>query len=186
MDIKGYMINPERLHIRMVDKPLDIQKEDLFSGIQIDSSDVGRSQLMIQFFVYKLVCTNGMATTKDDDMLYAQRHYSIRKETFKKGFIEALKRIPEIVVGMTEQINLATKTDITEIDSDHNEQLAKLSIATGLQKEIIESGLKLMEDHYNPTLWGVINGLTEAAQRYTLSTRLDIEKRASGILKLVA
>ena len=43
---------------------LPIDGEDLFAGITLDSSDVGRSGLYVRFFIYKQVCTNGLIIPK--------------------------------------------------------------------------------------------------------------------------
>ena len=51
-NIKGYFLNEERLHIRLVSPhQLPIDSEDLYPGFSIDSSDVGRSNLTINFFM---------------------------------------------------------------------------------------------------------------------------------------
>ena len=52
--VKGSFLNEERLHLRLVGKEmLPIDGEDLFPGIFIDSSDIGRSILTVKFGIYK-------------------------------------------------------------------------------------------------------------------------------------
>ena len=53
MDLKGYMVNPQRFHARFVGDRMKVVGEDLFAGVQIDSSDVGRSKLDVKFLIYK-------------------------------------------------------------------------------------------------------------------------------------
>ena len=54
--LKGSFINEERLHLRLIEtEMMDIEGEDLFAGITLDSSDVGRSGLQVKFFIWKRV-----------------------------------------------------------------------------------------------------------------------------------
>ena len=77
MDLKSYIINPSRFHARFVGDKMKVVGEDLFAGIQIDSSDVGRSKLDIKFLVYKQVCTNGLVLPKEAGTVYEQKHIFI-------------------------------------------------------------------------------------------------------------
>lgn len=78
LKVKGYYMSEERFHARLVQQHMmKINGEDLYAGIQIDSSDVGRSPLNVMFFIYKQVCTNGLAVAKGRGSLFTQRHISI-------------------------------------------------------------------------------------------------------------
>ncbi len=52
--LKGSFINEERLHLRLCEtEMMNVDGEDLFAGIMLDSSDVGRSGLSVKFLVWK-------------------------------------------------------------------------------------------------------------------------------------
>lgn len=76
-NVKGCHISSERFHLRITENQQLIEKDDLFAGVQVDSSDVGRSQLRVQFLIYKLVCTNGLATSTDNSIFFQQKHIGI-------------------------------------------------------------------------------------------------------------
>ena len=70
---------------------LNIDGEDLFAGITLDSSDVGRSGLSVRFFIWKQVCTNGLVISKSAANLFRQKHIGITHEDFATGLKEGLE-----------------------------------------------------------------------------------------------
>lgn len=180
--IKGYTINQERFHLRLVGDKLDIPNEDIFAGIQIDSSDVGRSRLFVTFFIYKHVCTNGLVRAIESDNLYVQRHMGISKDVFAQEFSDSIKRLPEIAAEAVENILFASKTKVKSIYSADENIVEQIKHVTGLAENIVNKGWELMQQNYTPTVWGLINGLTEASKEYTLEKRIDIERRAGLLL----
>ena len=138
--LKGSFINEERLHLRMVEKEmLPIDGEDLFAGITIDSSDIGRSGLYVSFLIYKQVCTNGLILPKSSGQLFRQKHIGISAEEFKEGIVEGLtnkfdeikestieliKRNKEIPTGEEILEEIKEKAKLT--DDDQRIQLSDL------------------------------------------------------------
>jgi hypothetical protein len=50
------------------------------------------------------------------------------------------------------------------------------------RKQSATKVIDLMKTKYGGSQWGLINGLTEVAQDYTLERRLDIERIAGNLL----
>lgn len=95
--VKSSLLNEERLHLRMVSKEmLNVPGEDLFAGLFIDSSDVGRSTLTVQFGIYKQVCTNGLIVSKASGMLYHQVHMGISIDEFYSGLENSVNMLPTL------------------------------------------------------------------------------------------
>lgn len=183
LDIKGFFISPERLHIRAVyPDMMKIAGEDLFSGIQIDSSDVGRSTCTVKFFVFKQVCTNGLCVNKLGGTLFTRKHIGMSIKEFQSEFMQSLDRVPELVAVTRSKIEEARKAtlfmDTTDIDSLVSTIQAGTSLSTDNSKEVIQ----LMDSKYSFTKWGYVNSLTEIAQKFTLDKRLEIESIAGDIL----
>ena len=62
-DVAAFMITPERLYIKIVliKSAVAIQKNDIVArGILISNSEVGRGNLRVELFVYRLACENGL------------------------------------------------------------------------------------------------------------------------------
>lgn len=177
---KGSFINEERLHVRLVENEmLPIENEDLFAGITLDSSDVGRSGLGVRFFIYKQICTNGLVIAKSSAKLFVQKHIGITHDDFKAGLeagLENFKAIKDQVVDMIQNTHkIPLPADITEMTE-------KLKNVTKLSDDDIDEVYSLVADRYEATQWGLINGITEVAQKFSLERRIELETLAGDML----
>lgn len=176
--LKGSFINEERLHLRLVEKEmLPIEGEDLFAGITIDSSDIGRSGLYVQFFIYKQVCTNGLIIPKSSGRLFRQKHIGISSEEFKEGLLEGLTKFNEIKENSMELIKRNKKIPTGE------EILEEIKEKTRFTDDVIDEVINIVDKSYDRSRWGIINGITEIAQNYSLERRLQLEAIAGEMLK---
>ena len=176
--IKGSFINEERLHVRIIEKDmLPIDGEDLFAGFTLDSSDIGRSGLYVRFFIYKQVCTNGLVLPKKSGELFRQKHIGITSEEFGKGLIEGFQSFNDIKTNVVEAIkqNKDTNIDIDKI-------VEEVKNRTKLTDEVVDEIMMLADTSYDRSRWGVINGITEVAQKFTLERRLQLEQIAGEML----
>ena len=175
--IKGSLINEERLHMRFTSRDcLNIDGEDLFPGIFVDTSDVGRSTLIIQFGIYKLVCTNGLVVAKAGGVMYKQKHIGIDTKDFEYQIAASIKDLPTMIQNAEEWIKIAKKQTLDP------EKMLNIMKNLALGEKVQDNVRYLMNERYGNSKWGFINGLTEVAQTYSLEKRLDIEKQAGNIL----
>ena len=190
-DIKGNFLNEERLHLRMVNKErMNIDGEDLFSGIFIDSSDVGRSILKVNYGVYKLVCTNGLVIAKAGGTLFEQKHVGISADDLRDGLKEAFEKLPVLEDNARQWIEFARNTPCKEVafdikhlsEEDMDSFVESIRQKTMLSKESATKVVELMRTKYDGSKWGLINGITEVAQDFTLERRLELETIAGGML----
>lgn len=178
--LKGSFINEERLHLRLIEtEMMDIEGEDLFAGITLDSSDVGRSGLQVKFFIWKRVCTNGLVIAKSAAKLFKQKHIGITHEDFAEGLKEGLETFYTLKDKIAESIKETSKIPVSE---DLDELLEEIKDKTNLSDQAAEKVVELMQIKYAPTKWGLINGITEVAQEFTLETRLQLEEIAGNML----
>lgn len=181
--LKGSFINEERLHLRLVENTmLDIAGEDLFAGITLDSSDVGRAGLSVKFFIYKQVCTNGLVIAQSSANLFRQKHIGITHEDFAAGLSEGLHTFYELKDKITEQIKATAAIPVKE---DIEELLEDIKEKTKLSDDAAAKVIEFMVQKYDKTQWGLINGITEVAQDYTLERRIELETLASNMLVAV-
>ena len=98
LTVKSFFMNEERFHARIIQQDkMNINGEDLFAGIQIDSSDIGRSTLMVNFFIFKQICTNGLCISKGKANLFTQKHISICSDDFREELKQSLKYLPQLI-----------------------------------------------------------------------------------------
>lgn len=178
--LKGSFINEERLHLRLIENEMmNIDGEDLFAGISLDSSDVGRTGLSVRFFVWKQVCTNGMVIAQSAAKLFKQKHVGISHEDFAAGLTEGLHTFYDLKDKITEQIIETSKIPVSE---DIEELLEDIKTATSLSDESATEVIEYMVQKYDHTQWGLINGITEVAQKYPLERRIELETIAGSML----
>ena len=187
--LKGYYLSFDRFHVRLAENTkMDVPGEDLFAGMSINSSDVGRNTLSVDFLVFKQVCTNGLVVRRAGTNLFRQKHIGITVPAFKKGVEEGFELFPKIAARVAQSIE---KTRNSESPFDFNytddEQLADLVTAirkqTDLSPERAKNVVEIMNSgKYENNRWGYINTLTEVAQKLTLEKRLALEENAGRLL----
>lgn len=186
--IKGSFLNEERLHVRLVSREmLPIDGEDLFAGLFLDSSDVGRNILTVKFGIYKQVCTNGLVIARAGGTLFEQKHIGITAEEFHDGLVKSLQNIDLLTENAVEWVRRAQHRDnhwssASEYEDDINEFVAYIRHKTNLSEESSRKVIDLMNTKYTDSRWGLINGITEVAQDFTLERRLELERIAGSLL----
>ena len=184
-NIKGSFLNEERLHVRLISKEmLPIDGEDLFAGLFIDSSDVGRSILTVKFGIYKQVCTNGLVIAKAGGVLFEQKHIGISSEEFHQGLVASLSNVDILTENAVEWVRRAQRHNAFKMVSidETDEFISRIRQTTNLSEESATKVLDLMQNRYEDSRWGLINSITEVAQDFTLERRLELEKIAGNIL----
>lgn len=183
---KGSFLNEERLHLRLVGTELlPIDGEDLFPGLFINSSDVGRNVLTVQFGIYKLVCTNGLVISRGEGTLFQQRHIGIKPEEFYEGLTAALDNVDKLCENSIQLVKDAKSKPMgfqRYSQEDFDNFISQIKGRTKLSTDGAQKVITLMKDKYGDSKWGYINSLTEVAQEYTLERRLEIENIAGEIL----
>lgn len=186
--IKGSYLNEERLHLRLVGKEmLPINGEDLFAGLFIDSSDVGRSILTVKFGIYKQVCTNGLVIARAGGTLFEQKHIGITAEEFHEGLVSSLSNINILTENAVEWVNSAKHKEnhwssVSEQEDDIKEFVNYIRQKTLLSESNAHKVIDLMSAKYEDNRWGLINSITEVAQNFTLEERVRLERVAGELL----
>ena len=191
MDIKDYhvvgsYVSDERMHVRLIkDKMLDVDGEDLYPGIFIDSSDVGRTSLNVRFGIWKKVCTNGMCISKVGGMLYHQRHMGIEADEVISELKKNLVMVPSLI-AKSEDIIKASRVEKLDLkDEKVFERLVEQIRKQALVSQ--EEALKVIETaktHYDVSRWGIANAMTLMAQKYELDKRIQIEDAAGKLITM--
>ena len=186
--IKGSFLNEERLHVRLIGKEmLPIDGEDLFAGLFLDSSDVGRNILSVKLGIYKQVCTNGLVIARAGGTLFEQKHIGITAEEFHEGLVKSLQNVDLLTENAVEWVRRAKHRDnhwssVSEYEDDINEFVAYIRQQTNLSDDSAHKVIDLMQTKYEDNRWGLINGITEVAQDFTLERRLELERIAGNLL----
>lgn len=193
--VRGHFISPERFHLRVTERDtIPIHNEDLFAGFSINSSDVGRSTLSVNYLLFKQVCSNGLCLPRGKGEIFQQKHIGITAEAFKEELKKNLDLVPAITVELTREVEFARNSGIVIKDFDNDKEIEdtinKLKINMKMSEEQANKVISLFEYRlhkaddfrYENNNWGLINSITEVAKDTTLEKRLEIEKSAGGLL----
>lgn len=193
--IRGFFLSPERFHLRITSADtLKVSGEDLFAGFSINSSDVGRSQLKVNYILYKQICTNGLCLPRGIGDLFRQKHIGITAESFREELKKSLDLVPQITAKYEQAIEKARNSGVAIRDFDNDEEIkeiiASLRKSTGLSEQQADKVITLFDFRVNKSgdfryennKWGLINAITEYSKEFTLERRIELEQQAGGIL----
>ena len=186
--VKGSFLNEERLHVRLIGKEmLPIDGEDLSAGLFLDSSDVRRNILTVKFGIYKQVCTNGLVIARAGGTLFEQKHIGITAEEFHDGLVKSLQNVDLLTDHAVEWVQRAkNRYNHWSVETEHPEDIEEFVDYIRQQTNLSDDGahkvISLMQTKYEDTRWGLINGITEVAQDFTLERRLELERIAGSML----
>lgn len=185
---RGSYITLDRFHIRFTSsQPLvGLPDKDLYLGLQLDSSDVGKAKLSVRFYIYKQICTNGMCIAKFNNDLFVQRHINISKDDFKAGLERSLVAYPVIEEQAREMLLKASYTDLRNsklFDLENNEPVQKaLRNYFRLTDDELLDVVDISKTFYPRTLWGFANAVTHKAKEFGFERRNIVETLAGNFL----
>lgn len=191
--VRGYYLSPERFHLRVTERSLlPIQYEDLFAGFSINSSDVGRSTLSVNYLLYKKVCSNGLCLPKGSGNIFQQKHIGISAKAFKEELKRNLDFVPEITKELLIRVERTRNSGTiikdfgnTEEIEDTIKKLKQIHLSEEQANKVIDLfnyRVNSAEDfRYENNTWGLINSITEMSKDSTLEKRIELESNA-GIL----
>lgn len=184
--VVGSYVSDERMHLRLIrDKLIDVDGEDLYPGIFIDSSDVGRTALHVSFGIWKKVCTNGLCISKIGGVLYHQRHMGISAIDVETELVARIKMIPELI-SRSEAIIKAARADKIDLrdEKTFEKMINDIRRLSKLSEDDAKKVIELAKTRYGMTRWGVVNSMTEIAQNFELDERIRIENAAGHLISV--
>ena len=101
--------------------------------------------------------------------------------------MKSLQNIDILTENATEWVRKAKHRDnhwssVSEYEDDIEEFVAYIRQQTNLSNESAHKVIDLMQTKYEDNRWGLINGITEVAQDFTLERRLELERIAGNLL----
>lgn len=115
--------------------------------------------------------------------LFKQKHIGITSEDFAEGLREGLEIFHELKAEIAASINETRQIPLKE---DIEELIEDIQNKTALSEESAYEVLNLVDKNYKRNQWGLINGITEIAQQFTLERRIELETIAGNMLRLPA
>ena len=172
----------EALHLRLVDPTIarDVLPNDrLMVGIHIANSEVGLRAVTVDALVFRLICTNGLIHRVNHKSLLKQRHIHVKAQRFDLMLQTAIQEAVIVAAGFIEQMALAVKTPVPDPDKaiDHIAQMWNLPKST---VDMVK--FTLFGESQAETLYGLVNAVTQSAQRLGIEERVELETLASVLI----
>lgn len=193
MECKEYYLDEEFFVLSFIYKePLQgLRDKDLHLGIRISSSDVGKSAIHVDSWVYKELCTNGLYAYCNETSVYYQRHVNVTPNNVRDKIETVLLRYPEIMdkvvkdIKKAEDFSLANSVLLKEGEDEKTyagsirEAVAKKLELTNGQMDTIA---QIAKASYTPDLWGYVNAITEYAHELSAYNRIMLENKAGRFM----
>lgn len=180
--VKLFDLTNESLHLRLVDPRMSrlvLPGDPLIVAIHIANSEVGLRAVTIDACIYRLVCENGMVRKIAGRSMLKQRHIHISTEQFIPLLQDAIGQARLVAAAFIEQMILSTKT----IVPDPARAIEVLADAWKLSKQTAEYiKFGLYGESHQDTLYGLVNAVTNAAQRLSVEGRYELETLASVLI----
>ena len=118
-------------------------------------------------------------------MLFKQHHVGAKMTESKlQDFNRIFLSIDANAKAVIDNINLCRNRQLQDYEMTMLIEKARRDMK--LSAKSVEKLQLLINTQYEPTRWGVINGVTELAQDFTLETRLEMEQWAGGLFASAA
>jgi len=173
------------LHLRLVDtrRPQTVLPgDDLLSGIHVANSEVGRRAVTVDALVYRLVCQNGLIRLVKGKSLLYRRHIHFSAPRFREALEGAVLGALEEAGRFVEQIRAAARTPVADVAA----VLELLGRQAALSKSFLEAAERSLRSEragQQETVWGLANGLTQAAQALSPDDRYGVEALAGRLIE---
>lgn len=183
--VKWFELSDESMHLRLVDPALtrEVLPDDrLMVGVHVANSEVGKRCVTVDSMVYRLVCSNGLVRLVKGKSLLHQRHIHVTEAKFEQALERAIGDALTTGAGFIERLSLATREPIGDMEGaiDSLSVLWNLSQPT---RELVKLAVLGERPAQQETLYGLVNGFTNAAQRLPLDDRYHLEVMAGKLLE---
>jgi len=167
---------------------IEVTGESLKRGVIVWNSEVGAATLGIKTFTYDRVCDNRIIWNAGNLREVKIRHTSGAPDRFLAEAVPALSAYVNADTRLA--VEAITRAKGQEVGDTRGEVLAwlhKKGFTQGLSRQAYDLAEKDPRG-YNPrSVWGLVQGLTDAAHDVTYQdARTDIEMKAGKLLEEVA
>ncbi len=183
--VDWFSLTDESLHLRLVDARAPRQVlpgDDLMVGLHVGNSEVGRRAVTVDALVYRLVCQNGLIRLVKGKSLLHRRHLYLSAPRFQEALHGAVLGALDAAAGFLDQLQAATRTPVPDVAAVL-EMLGKQEALSRSFLEAVEQSMRCEPASQQETVWGLVNGLTQAAQRLPADDRYQVETLAGRLIE---
>jgi len=154
----------------------------LVAGLHIANSEVGKRSVTVDALVYRLVCQNGLVRLVKGRSLLHQRHVALTQPRMELALKSAIHDALIQSTGFMERLSWATEQHISDVPGTLDAIASDWGLSQALRGKVQEAILTEPR-HLHETLYGLVNGLTGAAQALAADDRYTLEALAGKLLE---
>lgn len=185
LEICGYVTDYEELHIRLADKePIaGISDSDVYSGLAISTSDIGKARLSINYYLFNKTTQSGLCLKRFAKDLCNQRHTGISEASIRTSVIQSFENFPKLtmtaklIIGNAENFSFHN-SQLYNKDNWQTKSIAKYLGVTDKNMDAIIT-IALTKKH---NLWDYVMSITEFAKTKPFEQCCLLEERAGNLL----
>lgn len=156
----------------------DEEPDWIYPGFLLRNSEVGYTSLTLDVFTYRLVCTNGLLVMVGGERLLYRQHRPIEPERLSGMLETAFSKMRGSMALAVERLSDSRGETI----EDPQEVIRGLVRASALPSSAGELAMEAYLRDPNPTRYGIVQSLTEAAKELSPEQRFDVEQLAGRYL----
>jgi len=184
-EVGWFALTDESLHLRLIDPKLTrevLPGDRLVAGLHIANSEVGKRSVTVDALVYRLVCQNGLVRLVKGRSLLHARHVALTQPRMELALKNAIHDALIQSTGFMERLSWATEQHISDVPGTLDAIAADWGLSQALRGKVQEAILTEPR-HLHETLYGLVNGLTGAAQSLQADDRYTLEALAGKLLE---
>lgn len=181
-EVKLFHLSDETFHLRLIDprmSRLAMPGDPLLVAIHVANSEIGLRAVTVDACVFRLVCENGLVRKIAGKSLLRQRHIHIATADLIPSLQEAIGQAKLVAAAFMEQIILSASLKVP----DPERAIEILAQSWRLTKQTVEFiRFGLFGESRPDTVYGLLNAVTNAAQRLSPDHRFELETLASVLI----
>ena len=184
-EVGWFALTNESLHLRLLDPRLsrDVLPNDrLVAGLHISNSEVGKRSVTVDALVYRLVCLNGLIRLVKGKSLLQRRHVAVTTAHMELALKTAIQDALMQSMGFMERMSWATEQHVVDVPATLNAIALEWGLSQALRGKV-QDAICAMPRTQHETLYGLVNGLTSAAQTLEADARYALETLAGKLLE---
>ncbi|MGC4044860.1 MAG: DUF932 domain-containing protein [Armatimonas sp.] len=180
--VKLFDLTDESFHLRLIDPRMSrlvLPGDPILVAIHVANSEIGLRAVTIDACVFRQVCSNGLVRKVAGRSILKQRHIHVATENLIPSLQEAVQQAKLVAAAFLEQMILSAKTLVP----DPERAIQILAQSWKLTRQTVEFIRFGLHGESRPdTVYGLLNAVTNAAQRLSPDNRFELETLASVLI----
>ncbi len=174
--IRRFILDDSQMYLKIVGLEMVEKTCGLKAGVMIGNSEVGLAPVSVEPFVYRQPCTNDLVVA--DEITYRHRHIHVKVSELAGRLAEAIKQ----AFDAAHSLSAAFRQSRDEVITEPVETIRRLGGQARLYEPFVDRVVESYDREPEPTLFGVINAFTRAAQELPPLARIEVERFAGRVL----